>query len=385
MSLGGFMLKFFQKARVFIALLLSFSINILATNVKSFLMVHPQLKKSVALFHDAHAVSIKMFADAQQRKLLSEINENQKNSLTTLTDKLLNADSKAGAQTVVITETGANIFGSLVEQEAGAVQAEESEEALEIFPRMFLRKLLAAGSTVDEKLEIFKKSIQSFNIVNTASFVLDNKLRWIAGDRNRTEHDRHVSFTTYKHWDKIIEALESKEELPKELADLQIDSVKHYIETLHAEFEKSGMRDPYHQRLIDVIDAAVATKKVKDSDHLAYLHKYLLENGKTHIRDEFNNTMLSFISQKFDGELFTYLNAFEKDQSLNSAFIFAGSHHCDQLKNALSAQGYAVVEKAGLQDDTSLEECLKDTAKLTSVLENIKAQSSFVTMKEILS
>ena len=379
------MLKLFCKASIVIALLLTFSITIHAVNVKSILMVHPQSKKKVTLFHDAHAKYLKMIADAQQHKLLTDIYENQKSFLTTLTDTLLNADSNKGSQTIVITETGANSLGCLVEQEAGAVQAEDSQETLEIFPRMFLRKLFAPGSTVDAKSEIFKNSIEPFNNIGTASFVLNNKLRWIAGDRNRTEQDAYLSFTIYKHWDKIINAIESKEELPKELEELRIGNVREYIDILHAEFEKHGIKDPYSQKIIDVIDAAVTTKKVEKSDHFACLHKHLLESGNDTIRDEFNNNMISFISQKFDSELLMYLNAFEKDQSLHSALIFAGSEHNNQVRNFLLAKGYTIVEKAGIQDDTLLDSCLKDRTKLTTVLESIKTSSSFVNMKEILA
>ena len=378
------MLKIFCKATFAIVFFLAFTINIFPVNVKSFFMVHPQSKKKVALFHEAHARYLKMIGDTQQCKLLAEVNEKQKSFLTTLTDKLLNADLNKGTETIVITETDTNSFGCLVEQEAGAIQAEDNPETLEIFPRMFLRKLLALGSTVDEKLAILKESVQPFNNINTASFVLNNKLRWIAGDRSRTENDSHLCFTIYKHWDKIIKAIESKEELPKELTEIQIDNVKKYIDILHTDFQRNGIADSYRQKIINVIDDAVATKKVKESDHFAYLHKYLLESDKDTLRDEFNNNMIAFISQKLDSELLAYLNEFQKDPKLNSALIFAGSEHCEQVKNYLQAKGYAVIERAGLVD-VSVEVCLKDKEKLTTLLENINANSSFVDITEILA
>jgi hypothetical protein len=214
---------------------------------------------------------------------------------------------------------------------------------------------------------------------------LDNNLRWIVGDRFRTQQDSYLAFDVYQHWEKIVAALDAQEELPEEQEQATVGYVKEYIDTWHATFEKHGIVDPYYQKISDVIAAALATGDVEESDHIALLHQHLVENNKKDLRDKFNNAICSFISQKFDVELRVYLTEFNNDQALTCAFVIAGGAHNDQLREFFVAQGYVMVDQAGT-DINDLRGLFEDKTKkkLTDLLQTIKSNCPFVNMQELL-
>ena len=287
---------------------------------------------------------------------------------------MLKANETQGAQTVVITETSTNMLSSLVEQVVGADQIRDSGETLEVLPRIFLQHIVASGLNSDEKIKIFQKSMIPFYDIQTVSFVLGNKVRWVAGDRRRTEKDGYLVFTVYKHWDKIKEALDTKEELPTDLKELTIERVKEYIGTLHAEFAKRGIVDPYYEKVSAVIASALKDRNISESDHIALLHDQLLKQGQQKERDAFNNNLLSFIAQKFDAELYDYLDAFKKEKSLKYLLIAGGGIHNQQMRTSLLSQGYVIAKKVGVEvDDTSLSSLIMEKkGKLLTLLKTIK-------------
>lgn len=375
-----------RKAVHITALLLLISVaNILPFTFKSCVMTHPQSKKKVILFDEGHASYLKKIANYSQRRMISKIYNHQKAIFTALGHALVNLDPAAGGQYIVITETDDNSFGCLAEEEMGAIGARDTAETMHVLPRIFLHRLFVPASTINARGELLKAAIKPFNAIPAVSFVLDNNVRWIVGDRFRTQQDAYLAFEVYQNWKKIVAAVEAQENLAKEQEEVTIGYVKEYIDTWHAVFEKHGIVDSYHKKISDVIAAALATGDIQEADHLALLHKYLVEGDKKALRDEFNNAIIAFISQKFDVELRTYLNEFNNDQALTDAFVIAGGAHNEQLREFLVAQGYIMVEQAGIDiNDTKALFQDKTKTKLTDLLQAIKKNSPFVNMQELL-
>lgn len=373
----------FKMPYVIGILLLISTTNVLPLTIKSSLMVNPQSKKNVIMLNDVHYCHLKMVVDNQQRKTLSKINNHQKLIFNALGQALVNLDPEKAAQMVVITETGAHAFGRLFEEEAGAIGIREMGETLEILPRIFLHRLFEPLFSVGEKTELLTTANKPF-AAHGASYVLNNNVRWVVADLLRNDQDRHLAFGIYKNWKNIITSINAQEELPETLAELTIGAVKQYITKLHTLFQEQAIVDPYYQKVVNVITTALATEKIHESDHFALLHKYLAESNPSE-RDEFNNNMICLISQKFDVELRMYLRAFEEDPMLNYAFIIAGGEHNQQMRVFLEAQGYSVVEEAGINDSTEdLVAAIQNKAKLTDLLKAVELNSPFVNMQEIV-
>ena len=358
---------------------------------QSSIMVHPETKKSVILFDEAHTAQLtwliwvatlydQSFVVDQSFKTLSNLYIDQKSVFTELVHTLLHTDALKGSHALVITETGNNPLCCCVEEEAGAAPVQDNQETLEVLPRLFLQHIFMSGVTIDEKLDLFKQAIEPFNNIPTASFLLQNNVRWVAGDRNRTEKDAYLSHQLREEWQEIVDAINADIALPQDSAELTVEAVKEYAHTLHAEFEQGGIVDTWFQKIVDLIDAALASKKLRMDDHFARLYAYLDSDDA---RDELNTTMLCFLAQKFDLELRMYLNAFDDDQNMGYAFIQAGAAHNDQMRLFLAQKGYALVEQAGVSvlGDVLLE---KNPKIVIDALEVIAAYSPFVHMQKIV-
>lgn len=361
-------------------LLIVLSADILALTTGSVFMVHPKSKKSVILLNDAHSSYLKMImTGAEQVEKHAELYQQQKQFITQLAQIILGFDAQRGAQTLVITECPANYLICLAEQEVGAFAMNDSEETIEILSRMFLRQLLTPGADIDEKFEIFKTAVKPFGNMEAVLFELNNKVRWIAADRLRTDEDELLGFRIYQHWKQMRDEIRSGNELPGSLNSATVGNVRRYIEVLHAAFEQYDLVDTYYPIVYGVITEALARKHVTEADHLAVLHAHLVESGNGETRDRFNNNLISFISQKFDAELFEYLAAFEKHEELKYAFVWVGGEHSKQLRAVLLSKGYNVVEEAGEKlDDRFMHSCIEDASKLTELFDALKKDSPFI-------
>lgn len=365
--------------------------TLLSLTIHSSLMVNPQSKKSVVLFDDAHyEIDLQKIAKEKGLKLNNQLFSAQQEYFTKLAHTLIGLNPTQGAQTVVITELDNNSFGCLVEQEAGATEIPQTgNETFHVLPRLFLRHLFEQGTSVDSKMEIFETAMQPFNDMPAASFVLSNNTRWVAGDRRRTAQDAHLVFTTYRFWSQIKTALQtdewSSDQTPEDIAiikNLTIGNVKDYIETLHAEFEKYGLTDAYYNNIMSVITTILQTTRLSESDHIALLHEHLLNTGQKELRDQFSSNLLSFISQKFDVELYDYLEAFEKDKTLNTAINITGAAHSNEIKTFLIKRGYTIEKKAGIELVVGTVQ--EEQEQFEHILKNINNNVPFIDTKDWL-
>ena len=360
-------------------------IDIVPLTFRSSVVVNHDLKKRVIFIDEVHARYINGMVNPEQRKVLTRIYYHQKSIWTALGNALVGLGPAMGSQCVVITETNPNSCSCLVEEEAGAIGERDTGETLDVVPRIFLRRLFAPVSTVNARISLFN-NFQPFNTTHAVSFVLDNNVRWIVGDRARTKQDAYLSFYVYRNWQQIVDAIKTQSNLPQEHVGTTIGYVREYINELHGILQEHGIVDHYYQKISDVITNALATRQVQESDHYAFLHKHLIDSDNEALRDELNNTMIFFISQKFDVELRSYLTEFNNDQTLRYAFVVAGGEHNKQLRESLVSQGYMIAEQAGLGDnsDTIFDECWHDRLKLTGLLEIIYTHPPFVNFEKLL-
>lgn len=347
-------------------------------------MVYPDSKKRVILLDDAHAQYLKSQANRSELALMADLYTQQKETLTQLTYSLLYLDPKIGAQTVVITECADSAFGCIAEQEMGADVVRENGEMGEVMPRIFLQHIFASGSTVDEKLAIFQKAIQPFNGIQTASFMMKNQVRWIAADRFRKEKDRYLSFEIYLHYQDIKKSLEAHEELPAEFKELTIGNVSDYLKTMDEQCKECNITQNYYTKIVEVITAVLATNKLKESDHFALLHDYLMTSGQSQVRDELNNNVLCFIAHKFDIELQHYINAFTQDSELSCLIVQAGGVHNEYVRTLLSSKGYVMTAKTGSDVLASSrgEDLLRD-GKIAEFLNIVKDNPAVTDIREL--
>lgn len=367
---------------VVVIVLLIGSTQSVSLTFKSCLMANHETHKKVILLDEAHSWYLNQIASPAQSTMLSKLHSHQKAIFTALANTLMHLDEARGAQWVVITETSTNTFSCLAEEEAGAIGARDTGETRDVLPRLFLRHIFAPASTVDTKIALLG-TLQPFNATPAASFVMSNKVRWVVGDRYRTHQDAYLSFDVYKNWKEITAAVDAQEELPESQAAVTVGHVKNYANMLHTNLQDHGITDDsYYQKVSDVINGALATNGVHESDHLAFLHKHLIESGNSNLRYEFNDAVIALISQKFDAELRAYLNEFANDRTLKYAFILAGGYHNQYARELLESQGYSVEQQAGMHPD--VDAFLDDKNKLTDLLEVTRNNSPFVNMQELL-
>lgn len=335
--------------QIFYSLLiaLSFTSNVLPLTINSTVLENKNTGKHVLLLGEMHTKYAKQTLADKEKTLYDTVEQQQKKEFTQLTNRLLALDPQKGAQTVVITEINPAILGSLLEEEAGLVDTQEQkDETVQVMPRLFLKTMLAPAKTVDEKVALFQSSVIPFNDVPAASFIFGNGLRWIAGD-TRTEKDKFLSFTVYKHWKSILESISKKEDMPEALSSLTIAHVKEYVKTWHDLFVSHGIADPYGLKIMATIDTAVKAGNLSSSDHIATVHAYLRNHGKIAASDALNNNFIRFTSLKPDLELRMYVESFEKNPMLKYLIIHFGNEHTKIVRNLLRKDGYHVVKQVG--------------------------------------
>lgn len=366
--------------KLILALSIISSSNLIAITTGSALFINHATGKKIVFINDAHSKFIRLATKSTEDKALhAQLFEAHYDRLTHLADAIVGLDEAHGKQTVVITETSANSFGSSFEQEAGAA-APQLTETIEAAPRCFLRHIIAAGTTPEEKTAIFTSRIEPFNGISTASFSLANKARWIAGDRARTQQDFDLSFTILEEQDNIKNALEAGEEIPENLRSLTIHMLKEYTTALHQQFQEYGICDAYHDQLSLVIEQALATGNITEDDHIALLYAHLEKTDQAAARDTFNNNLLCFISQKLDCELNNYFDAFNSDANLTYAFFIMGAAHNEYIAKQLISQGYTKEMQAGLEsipEATSREDILAILISLDGLETHIDAEAIF--------
>jgi len=347
--------------------------NILPLSYQSTLMIHPQSKKHVILYSDMHSDYLEELIDDDELELkkFEKLCKIQKKSLTELAHTFFKLDPKNGSQIVIITETDHDHFNDIVEGDLVG----NDNNTLAVLPQMFIQRIVSSETNENKKHAIIiKKAVKPFNSTTTVSFLLNNGIRWIAGDTHRTDKDYSLIFTIYQKLNEIKETLEKKLELSSELKEFSIGNVKEYIKALHDEFEKRHIIDPYYKKVLDIINTVLKTKALSESDHIALLYGYFSQSGQTELQEELLLNLMGFISQKFDTELFDYLETFEKDASLNCLLVMAGGAHNEQLKVLLSSKGYSIVKTTGIDHtrviSLSKQPSLKNLSEILTMLKN---------------